>query len=71
MAVRPVNVGVKAIELYFPSQVCSKPIEIGCITFTIYRVLLLTFYSASIRQSLKSSMESVRESIQLGLGKPK
>ena len=31
MATRPHNVGIKAIEIYFPSQVRSVTVEIGFI----------------------------------------
>lgn len=66
---RPQNIGIKAIEIYFPAQVC------GNITGISPRISAedtnWKFYSVSPRQSLRSSMAFPRENTQLVSAKPR
>lgn len=54
MAARPQNVGIKAIEIYFPSQVCrNSAIRVKYSS----RIVLISYVrSASTRSSSRSSM---------------
>lgn len=65
MSTRPLNVGIKAIEIYFPSQVSLDAL----IEEDRYVRLPTNSFSASIKQSLRNSMASAKENIQLVLAK--
>lgn len=59
MSPRPQNIGVKAIEIYFPAQV--DHFDDQNVPSTSHDQL--TILSASSRVNLRSSMASLRESI--------
>jgi hypothetical protein len=67
MSTRPSNIGIKAIEVYFPSQVrfySAKRIlthSSVCILFAYTDIS----HSVSTRQSLRSSMASLKANTQL------
>ena len=63
MASRPQNVGIKAMEIYFPSQASSSVLAIGTTNCAKPN------YSASTRQNWKSSMAYRLENTQLAWGK--
>lgn len=65
MATRPQNVGIKAIEIYFPSQVGLNAL----IGEDRYLRPSTNSFSASTKQSLRNSMVSAKENIQLALAK--
>lgn len=65
MSTRPQNVGIKAIEIYFPSQVSLDAL----IGEDSYLRPPTNSFSASTKQSLRNSMASAKENIQLALAK--
>lgn len=79
MAARPQNIGIKAIEVYFPTQVRSSFSQIpsACnwglapFLFQLKTNPYILVYSVSTRLTSRSTMASVPESTPLVSAKPR
>lgn len=67
MASRPHNVGIKAIEIYFPSQVRKVPKGRRLYDYVIRRLSANSSDSVWTKRSSRSSMASVKGNILLAL----
>jgi hypothetical protein len=71
MSFRPINIGIKAIEIYFPSQVSLVPIFLRSESCDDLTEFMLTTSSALIRRSSRNLMALAKENTQLALARPR
>jgi len=72
MSARPQNIGIKAIEIYFPSQVCPIVLILPLFAARKCALVLTTFLSQCVSQAELEKFDGVSEGkYTIGLGQTK